>query len=135
MKKIFLIIQLLTIFTLPVQVDAATPTPTTAASPTKEALDKKLSEQISNLKEKIASRVSELNLVDRRGMIGVISEVSGNKITATDISNKTRFIDVDEITKFSSSSDEKSFGLSDLKKGMRISVLGIYNKQSKRILA
>lgn len=110
---------------------ATTPTP---APTTKETLDKKLSEQINNLKEKIASRVSELNLVEKRGMIGVITEVSGNKLTLTDVYGKTRFADVDEITKFSSGSN-KTFGLSDLKKGTRVTVLGLYNKQSKRILA
>ena len=100
MKKILLIISILFFIINPAKTDAATPTPTTAAYPTaKEALDKKLNEQINNLKEKIASRVSELNLVERRGMIGVISEVSGNKITLTDASGKTRFVDVDEITK------------------------------------
>lgn len=116
----------------------STPTPTavkpTASPTTKETLDKKLSDQINQLKEKIASRVSELNLVERRGIIGIITEVPGNKITLIDVSGKTRFVDVDEITKFSSGSN-KSFGLSDLTKGTRISVLGLYNKQSKRILA
>jgi hypothetical protein len=137
-KQLFIIISVL-LLAFPASVAAQTSTP----SPTKpepsvtanETLDKKLSEQIKNLQEKIASRVSELNLVERRGMIGVISEVSGNKITLTDIAGKTRFVDVDEITKFSSVSAKGSFGLSDLKKGTRISTLGLYNKQSKRILA
>jgi len=135
MKKLLIISTLFFLILAPAKVFAATPTPATNASPTDEALDKKLTDQINNLKEKIASRVSELNLVERRGMIGVISEVSGNKINVTDILGKTRFIDVDEITKFSSVSAKESFGLSDLKKGTRISTLGLYNKQSKRILA
>lgn len=132
MKKLFLITTIL-FLTLTSNVNAAT-TPTVAPT-TKETLDKKLSDQINNLKEKIASRVSELNLVEKRGMIGVIVEISGNKITLTDVTGKTRFVDVDEITKFSSASSKESFGLSDLKKGTRITVLGLYNKQSKRILA
>lgn len=114
--------------------------PTAKASPTgstpssNKVLGEKLDKQINDLKDKIASRVSELKLVEKRAIIGTVSEVSANKITMTDIAGKTRIIDVDEITKFSSVS-QKGFGLSDLKKGTRISALGIYNKQSKRILA
>jgi len=133
MKKLLILVILFFLVFHPTA-NAATPTPTKPQPSTKETLDKKLSDQINNLKEKIASRVSELNLVERRGMIGVISEVSGNKLTLTDIYGKTRFADVDEITKFSSGSN-KTFGLSDLKKDTRITILGLYNKQSKRILA
>lgn len=134
-KVLFLVI--LFLFSSSANVFAATtPTPTKPqpSVTVKETLDKKLTDQINNLKEKIASRVSELNLVERRGMLGVITEVSGNKITLKDIYGNTRFVDVDEITKFSSSTN-KTFGLSDLTKGTRVSVLGLYNKQSKRILA
>lgn len=123
-------IMLLTFVT---SVNAATPTPATT-TPTKQAINEKLNEQINQLKEKIASRVSELNLVEKRGMIGTVSEVSGSKITLTDVQGNTRFVDVDEITKFSSASN-KTFGISDITKGTKISVLGLYNKQSKRILA
>ncbi len=121
---------------MPSYAATTTPTPTkTIPSVTgKEGINEKLNAQINELKEKIASRVSELNLVDRRGMIGVVTDVSGNKITLTDVLGKTRFVDVDEITKFSSASN-KSFGLSDITKGTRLSIIGIYNKQSKRILA
>lgn len=133
MKKTFAstIFGLLMIFAFVTSVNAATATP---AEPTKAPLNEKLNEQINQLKEKIASRVSELNLVEKRGMIGVVSEVSGSKITLTDVQGNTRFVDVDEITKFSSTSN-KTFGISDITKGTKISVLGLYNKQSKRILA
>lgn len=109
---------------------------TTSISPTQsEAIQDKLDNQIDELKQKIASRVSELNLVEKRGIIGTVTEVSANKITITDVSGKNRFVDVDEITKFSSATAKSSFGLSDLTKGTKISVLGLYNKQSQRILA
>ncbi len=114
------------------KVVSSTPTPTKAAD---NAVKEKLDEQINDLKEKIASRVSELKLVEKRGIIGTVSEVSATKITLTDASGRTRLVDVDEITKFSSDTAKSSFGISDLTKGTRISVLGIYNKQSKRILA
>lgn len=97
--------------------------------------DVKLNSQINQLKEKIASRVSELNLVEKRGMIGVIEEVEANQVTLLDVAGKKRFVDVDELTKFSSNTGGASFGLSDLKKGVKISVIGVYNKQSRHLLA
>jgi hypothetical protein len=136
MKKI---ISIMTVFVLSVSLAtpafALSPTPVPSpASSDKSAISDKLNQEINNLKEKIASRVSELNLVEKRGMIGTITEASGNQISITDLTGKTRFIDVDEITKFSSPSS-KTFGLSDLTKGKKISALGLYNKQSKRLLA
>src|SRR5437667_9086773 len=105
MKKLLTLLILSTFLFLQLanHVEALTPTPKTASSSAgKEGLNEKLNAQINQLKEKIASRVSELNLVERRGMIGTVSEVSANKITVKDISGKTRFVDIDEITKFSS---------------------------------
>ncbi len=108
----------------------ATPAPTK----TDDAVKEKLDSQINQLKEKIASRVSELNLVEKRGLIGTVTEVKGNQLTLSDNEGNNRFVDVDEITKFSSTGN-KNFGISDITKGTKISVLGIYNKQSKRLLA
>ncbi|HEX8931877.1 MAG TPA: hypothetical protein VF810_01855 [Patescibacteria group bacterium] len=128
MKKILIASLIIGSFFAAIPAYAAT-TPTT--NPT---ISEKVSNQINQLKEKIASRVSELNLVEKRGMIGVATDVSGNKITLTDIAGNTRYVDVDEITKFSSASNS-SFGLSDITKGTRLTILGLYNKQSQRILA
>lgn len=105
-----------------------------ASSSAEKSIGEKLNQQINQLKERIASRVAELNLVEKRGVIGTVSDTSGNQITFKDITNKTRYIDVDEITKFESSDSKNGFGLSDLVKGTKISVLGNYNKQSQRIL-
>lgn len=121
---------------------ATTPTdsPKTSLSPTKEEnqnkqqVEEKLNTQINQLKERIASRVAELNLVEKKGIIANVIESSGNQITLKDLSDKTRYMDADEITKFTSS-DKNTFGLSDLTKGTKISVVGLYNKQSQRILA
>lgn len=137
MKKIFIIFSLFLTLS-PVTVYAATPTPKltkTTPTPTQKVdVSQKLDQQINELKEKIASRVSELNLVEKRGVIGIVSDISGSQITLKDVNNNVQFVDVDEITKFSSASN-KTFGLSDIKKGTRLSVLGLYNKQSTRILA
>lgn len=128
-KKIFFIITLL-LFLGVDKTYAATATPTPSPAPT----NSQLNSQINTLKDKIASQVSKLNLVQKRGIIGTIQNVSNNQITLTDLSGNTQYVDVDEITKFSSQASS-SFGLSDLKKGMQVSVFGIYNKESQRILA
>lgn len=109
--------------------------PTSSAKPTSESVTEKFSDQINNLKEKIASRVAQLKLVEKRGIIGTVKEVNGTQFTLTDLSANSRVVDVDEITKFSSSASNESFGLSDLKPGSKISVIGLYNKDSERLLA
>jgi hypothetical protein len=133
MKKLLYIITLLTFVLWNTSyASAQTVTPKQNATPTiSETVNEKLNSQINQLKDKIASRVSELNLVEKKGVTGV----STSKITLKDLSGNTKLIDIDEITKFSSSSARGTFGLSDLTKGTKINVLGLYNKQSKRILA
>ncbi len=139
MKKLLIII-LLTILLIPSTAApalalTASPTTQSASAAAEKSLSEKLNKQISQLKERIASRVAELNLVEKRGIIGTVTETSADKITVTDLAGKTRIIDVDEITKFSSPSAKNSFGISDLTKGTKISILGLYNKQSQQILA
>lgn len=85
--------------------------------------------------ENIASRVAELKLVEKRGIVGTVSEVSNTQITISDLNNNIRFIDVDELTRFSSPSNKESFGISDISKGTTLSILGLYNKESRRLLA
>lgn len=108
---------------------------TPSPASTSEEKQQNLIDQINNLKEKVASKVAELRLVEKRGIIGVVNQSSDNKITVTDSVGTTRYVDVDELTKFSSSDSKSSFGISDITKGMTISVIGLYNKDSKRILA
>lgn len=139
-KLLTAIIITLSCIAIPITAQAKTTNTTdtnTTVSPTSatESVGEKLNSQINQLKEKIASRVAELNLVEKRGLIGTVTDSTNNQITLTDLGGNTRFIDVDEITKFSSPSAKTSFGISDLTKGSQISILGLYNKQSKRILA
>lgn len=123
MKKssiIFLLV-LLAILTFVVSIQAAdTPTPTSS-----------LLQQVAN---EIASKTAQLNLVEKKGIIGTVTDSSGTQITLSDLNGNVRFVDVDELTKFSSSSSN-SYGLSDVTKGTMLGVLGLYNKQSRRILA
>lgn len=123
--------------------DAVTVTPTdsmTKSSPTplpKSTKDTPPSSAdiINELKEKIASKVAQLKLVTRKGTIGTVTDVSNAQITLEDLQNKKRIIDVDELTKFSSPSAKESFGISDITKGTKLGILGLFNKQSQRILA
>lgn len=130
MKKISFIFTLFTIlfFSFSTAASAASSTPTPKSS--NPAMD-----QINALKERVASKVAELKLVDRRGIIGKVTETSSTQLTLTDVSGNTRFVDVDELTKFSSDSAKESFGISDIGKGKTLGVLGLYNKQSRRIMA
>lgn len=126
-KSIFVISLLLISYCLsPIVVEAATPSPAPTST---------LSEQVSELKERIASRVAQLKLVERRGIIGTVKDIANTEITIVDVNKKERFVDVDELTKFSSPSAKESFGLSDITKGTTLGFLGLYNKQSQRMLA
>ncbi len=92
--------------------------------------------QINDLTNRIASRVAQLKLVEKRGILGKVTDVSNTQLTLTDIHGDTRFVDVDEFTNFPSASSKKtSFGISDITKDETLGVLGLYNKDSQRILA
>jgi len=126
MKKKLLFLTIFTIYYLLFTISAsASPTPTT--STTQQIKDQ--------LIENIASRVAELKLVEKRGFIGTVTDISNTQITLSDTKDKTRFVDVDELTKFSSPSTKESFGISDITKGTMLGVVGLYNKESRRLLA
>lgn len=103
---------------------AATPVPEDTTSEIRDQL-------ITN----IASRVAQLKLVEKRGIIGTVTAVTNTQITITDSQNNTRFVDVDELTKFSDPSTKGAFGISDITKDETVGILGLYNKESRRILA
>lgn len=107
---------------------AATPTPQPVS------LNEKLNDALKDFKDRIASSVAQMKLVERRGIIGMVTDVSSTQIVITDLKQQTRFIDVDELTKFSSPTS-RDFGISDIGKGTKLGVLGLYNKDSQRTLA
>lgn len=137
MKKISIIIVILALFYItPQTIHAATAAKTSPTpGPSTQEEQQNLSNQIDQLKERIASKVAELNLVDKRGILGTVSDASNNQITLTDIQGNIRFIDVDELTVFSSPSAKTDFGISDIVKGTTLGAYGLYNKESKRLLA
>lgn len=132
MKKIF---KRLIILSMILGVVVVQPAYSQTDDKNQEDMDEALQEQINEIKERVASRVSELNLVEKRGIIGKVVDSSNTQITLEDVNGNPRFIDVDELTKFSSPSAEKNFGISDIEKGSQVSALGLYNKNSKRLLA
>ena len=132
MKKILnILISSILISCLSVYLYISIPNSYAAISPT--PTQNLTQEQINSLTNRIASRVAALKLVEKRGVIGKVTDVSNTQITLSDKDDNTKFIDIDEFTKFTS--DSKSFGISDIEKGQKIGVLGLYNKQSRRILA
>ncbi len=137
MKKLLFIIALMCLLQVSSSVVLAlTPTPAATTTPTGSPKQTGILEQINNLKDKIASKVAELNLVEKRGLIGTVTEVTSTQLTINDVQDQTRFIDVDEITKFTSDSSKSgTFGISDITKGSVVTILGLYNKDSRRLLA
>lgn len=102
----------------------------TAPTPTPNATDQIKQDLINN----IASKVAQLKLVEKRGIVGTVSDVSNTQVTLSDLAGRIRFVDVDELTKFSSPNAKGSFGISDISKGDTLEVLGLYNKESRRLL-
>ena len=132
MKKTFLALIAFSLI-LPQIAAAQSTTPVQSKVPGAKNTEK-VENKIDELKDKVASRVAELKLVEKRGVVGVVESVTDTQITVNDLNDKTRYIDVDELTKFSSDSD-KSYGISDIEKGTKITAIGLYNKESERLLA
>ena len=131
MKKILLSCAI--IFLLAVssgsRVLAQTPTGVSSPIPTEENM-----KQIEKIKDLVASRVAELKLVEKRGILGKVFSATSTQITLTDSKKRKRIIDIDEITKFSDPAD-KPFGVSDIKQGNMLGIKGLFNKSSDRLLA
>ncbi|KKQ28027.1 MAG: hypothetical protein US48_C0041G0003 [Candidatus Levybacteria bacterium GW2011_GWA2_37_36] len=102
------------------------------ATPTPEDMTSEIRDQLIT---NIASRVAQLKLVEKRGIIGIVNDITNTQITITDFQNNTRFVDVDELTKFSNPAFKEAFGISDITKDATVGILGLYNKESRRILA
>lgn len=115
----------------------ATDSSTMNKSSAKPSPTKILEKESRTFIDKLASKVAELNLVEKRGLIGTVTNTSDLQLIINDLNKEPFIIDVDELTKFASSSAEEdsSFGISDLSKGDIVGILGLYNKQTRRTLA
>lgn len=99
-----------------------------------ESDTKTAEEKIDEIKDKVTSRVEELDLVEKRGIVGVVESVDDDQIKLNDLNDKTRIIEVDEITKYSSA-DTFGFDIDSIEEGTKLSVIGLYNKDSEKLLA
>lgn len=136
MKKIITyIIIVLIVLQMPGVSFAATPTPTGSTATPKASEEAEL-KTIEKIKEMVADKVSKLKIVDKRGFIGKVTDTSTTQITANDSQGTKRFVDIDELTKFQESiGSSKTFGISDIKKGDTLAFIGLYNKDTERLLA
>lgn len=117
-------------------VSALSPTPSDI-SPTKKTTSTPAptqNDQIEKIKDLVASRVAELKLVDKRGIVGHVKNSTNSQIILSGSDDKQIMVDIDELTKFVSKSRE-SFGISDIKNGDFLSIIGLYNKQTEKLLA
>lgn len=139
MKKYILIsaISLVVMFFTASPISALSPTPsvkpTSAKSPTPSLSGQ--DSQIEKIKDLVASRVAELKLVDRRGVVGTVKNSTNTQITLTNEKRTALMVDIDELTKFEGENSKSSFGISDIKTGDVLSIIGLYNKQNERLLA
>lgn len=90
-------------------------------------------ERVQRIKDIVASKVAELNLVEKKGIIATVTELGSTEIKGVDYKNQNITIDVDELTKFDF--EEEDFGISDLEIGQMYSFVGLYNRDSEKLLA
>jgi hypothetical protein len=93
-----------------------------------------INDQVDQLKDKVASKVAQLNLVEKKGVIGKVTKVGANSFQLEDINGNLVNVTVDELTDYTSD-ENSSFNFSDVKKDEELWVLGLHNKDSGKILA
>lgn len=91
--------------------------------------------EVEKIKDLVASKVASLKLVEKKGTIGTVKSASNTEISITNSRGLAEKVDIDELTKFDSASEKETFGISDIEKGDVLSFVGLYNKETKRLLA
>lgn len=136
MKKILSIITFALLFTISANnVMAQTPTTKSASSSaTASPLNEDEMKNVKKIIDLVASNSSSQKLSEKRGVLGKVLNASSTTLTLEAISHDNRTIDIDDITKFSDA-NLKTFGISDIKTGDILGVIGIFNKVSEHILA
>lgn len=129
MLKVILII--FTVLTINFQLSTINFVLAQTSTPAKGGATPTPDKNVTELKERIATQVARLNIIKKRGILGSSSDVSNSQLVIVDIKGNKRFVDVDELTKF----EDLKAGISDLKKDDSVQVLGLYNTESKRMLA
>lgn len=129
MKKAFLFIAILFSVLQTPSVFAAD----SSGSATTAPLDESEMKNVKKIIDLVASNSAEQKLTSKTGVIGKVAEKTNTTINLTTLNGSNRIIDIDEITKFEDP-DSKTFGISDIKTGEILGVIGVLNKVSNHIL-
>ena len=131
MKKLLFFATFCIVFAQPIFAQ----TPTTNPSQNPIATTSAETETLQKVIDLIASQSAKRNDLEKKGILGVVKEATTTKILVEDLLNNERTVDIDELTKFGSGDDTKSFGISDIKSGNTFSFIGKFNKETRRLLA
>lgn len=110
-------------------------TPTSVSGKNPVATNSAETQTLQKVIDLIASQSAMRNDLEKKGILGIVKEETTTKIMVEDLAKDERTIDIDELTKFGSGDNTKSFGISDIKPGGLFSFIGKYNKETKRLLA
>jgi len=106
-----------------------------AATPTPSPTDAGELQTIEKIKDMVASKVAQLNLVEKKGFLGQVTDVTNTQVKIKDTEGENKTIDIDELTAFNGDSSSDNFGISDVNKGDTLSFVGLYNKDTEHLLA
>lgn len=134
MKYIYIILVLsfFTVF-LPLKSAYSQTAQDSTSSATTAPLDESEMKNVKKIIDLVASSSAEQKLTAKVGVIGTVVEKSNTAINLATVNGENKIIDIDEITKFSDP-DSKTFGISDIKKGETLGVVGVLNKVSAHVL-
>lgn len=123
-------------FTLSGTASAQTKAPTKTPSPSVKAeVTKESQSAIEKIKDAVASKVAELNLVEKKGIYGKVVETTTSQITIEDTQGNQHIVEIDELTRFEGERQSDDFGISDIENDSTISAVGLYNKETEKLLA
>jgi len=136
MKKLIIVILIslsfqLSAFSLSL---AASPSPSPKASPSPTISPTQ--EKAKELKEKVASKIAELKILQKRAFLGTIKSLTDKGFVLT-AQNKDITVETDTNTKITSLSKgtRKTLKITDLTKDQKILVWGQYNKEAEVLTA
>lgn len=134
MKKIIILISLILNLNSISPALAASPSPLPKSSPTPSM--NPTQEKAKELKEKVASKIAELKILQKRAFLGTIKSLTDKGFVLT-AQNKDIAVETDSSTTLTSLSKSvrKSIKLTDLAKGQKILVWGQYNKDQEILTA
>lgn len=106
---------------------------TATSSATTSPLNEDEMKNVKKIIDLVASNSASQKLTEKRGILGKVTVSSSATITLEVFNGENRIVDIDDITKFSDP-DSKTFGISDIKNGDQLGIIGILNKVSGHIL-